>query len=249
MCMRFFHGKDGPNKDVVLMQYKYKESDLYWMPYNYEGIPVFSDTALALGEGMFAAPPLCPPKPWPEAEKIRKYLLEQAGLNEQEKQEGRLFFDSVPTKSSDIPDQKKFNWRLPELAAKFQAARASPPAAPGERVGVSTRPEKPDERIIFLALPLLTTGVRTSNELQTLLGRNTLWNSAKGPNSWLDNLSLTRQALTPALTLTQAPAPARAPLILPLILLTMTRQRTPANQLLGLDERVLPIPKPTAGTT
>ena len=148
MCMRFFKGKDVPNRDVVLMQYKYKESDLYWMPYSCEGIPVYSDHALALGEGMFTAPPICPPKPWPEADKIRRHLLEQANMSEQERQEWRVFFDNVPIQASDISEQKRFKWGLPEMAARFQAARASPPPAPGARVGESTRPDKPDERII-----------------------------------------------------------------------------------------------------
>jgi hypothetical protein len=62
---------------------------------------------------------------WPERSQVEKHILEQVKLNETERAEWQQFFNSIPNCADDIPDNKRFKWRLPELAAKFKAARSS----------------------------------------------------------------------------------------------------------------------------
>ena len=121
MCMRFYKNAAG----LVLMQYKYMESDRYWLPYNEDGIPVFSDNAPSTIEEKLQAPPIKDPVPWPERPQVEKHILEQAKVSDKELVEWQQFFNSIPECADDIPDSKRFKWLVPELAAKFKAARSS----------------------------------------------------------------------------------------------------------------------------
>ena len=62
MCMHFFRSTQAGSSGVTIMQYKYKESDPFWMPYSCEGIPVFSDHAKSLGAALFDSPEIARPK-------------------------------------------------------------------------------------------------------------------------------------------------------------------------------------------
>ena len=57
-------------------------------------------------------------------DQLEKYLFEQSKLAESEKAKWRKFFENVPASADDIQKDKCFKWSLPELASKFQAARA-----------------------------------------------------------------------------------------------------------------------------
>ena len=146
MCMFFFKSKH----QVTLMKYKYKEIDPEWMPYTSkcEGIPVFSETALALGQDMFSSPEITQPKAWPDMDKVSRYLQNSNKLTAAEKREWTYFFDNIPNVSSDIPHNKRFKFLLPELATRHQAAMASE-HTPMAQIGESTRPTHPDECICY----------------------------------------------------------------------------------------------------
>ena len=45
MCLRFFIGKLPGNEGKALMQYKFRETDRYWVPYSMEGIACLSSAA------------------------------------------------------------------------------------------------------------------------------------------------------------------------------------------------------------
>ena len=147
MCLHFFRGQQPGSSKKTLMQYKYRESDSYWMPYNHEGIVVFSDYATSLGEGMFTSPDIAKPKDWPDKDKTCRYLLESSKLSAFDKMEWKSFFDNIPQTVADIPENKRFKWLLPEIAMRHKVARGQS-ALPAERVGESSRPEKPDERVV-----------------------------------------------------------------------------------------------------
>jgi hypothetical protein len=148
MCMHFFRSKQPGSNGVTLMQYKYRESDLYWMPYSCEGIPVLSDHAKSLGAALFDSPEVAQPKDWPDKDKIYRHLMDHSKLSEGEKGEWKSFFDNIPSAAADIPVAKRFKWLLPDLALKCKAARGGA-AAVSERVGESSRPAKPDERVVY----------------------------------------------------------------------------------------------------
>jgi hypothetical protein len=96
MCMHFFRSKQPGSNGVTLMQYKYRESDLYWMPYSCEGIPVFSDHAKSLGAALFDSPEIARPKDWPDKDKIYRHLADHAKFSEAEKGEWKLFLRQHP---------------------------------------------------------------------------------------------------------------------------------------------------------
>ena len=146
MCLHFFMG-DSEFPGEVLMKYKYRESDPHFMPYDHEGIPVLSDDALAEPD-LLVAPRTVEPKAWPDKDAICKYLTSHQDLTPAQRQEWSDFFDNVPEKAVDIPESKKFKWLLPELAKNFKLKRNSP-SSEGQRVGESTCPELPDERVIW----------------------------------------------------------------------------------------------------
>ena len=142
--MRFYKNAAG----VVLMQYKYMESDRYWLPYNVDGIPVFSDSAPCTREEKLQAPPIKDPVPWPERPQVEKHILEQAKLSDKERVEWQQFFDSIPECADDIPDSKCFKWGVPELAAKFKAARSSHQQL-SLSAGLDQRPDHMFEKVIW----------------------------------------------------------------------------------------------------
>ena len=144
MSMRFFKSPTG----VVLMQYKFMESDKYWLPYNVEGIPVFSDSAPTTSSERLQAPPVAAPCSWPEQAQVQKYLLEEMKLAETERAEWKLFFDSIPTSAETIQPSKCFKWTICELASKFKAARALPPTH-GLSVDLEPRPDHMFEKVIW----------------------------------------------------------------------------------------------------
>jgi hypothetical protein len=146
MCLFFFMG-DSEFPGQVLMKYKYRESDPYFMPYNHEGIPVLSDEARALPD-LLVEPCIVPPKAWPDKSAIEKYLTTQLDLTPAQKQEWRKFFDEIPERTEDIPESKKFKWILPQLAKTYQERR-NHPSSDGHRVGETEPPAKPDERVIW----------------------------------------------------------------------------------------------------
>jgi hypothetical protein len=146
MCMRFFTGEsEFPNQ--VLLQYKYKETDPHFIPYDHEGIPVFSEHALEQPD-LLAAPSIQAPLPWPDQAAISNYLLNVEDMTERQRAEWGTYFENIPTSVADIPETKRFKWLLPELAKSFAEKRKSF-VPEGQRVGESTRPERPDPRITW----------------------------------------------------------------------------------------------------
>ena len=146
MCMHFFMGKTQfPGK--VLLRYKFKETDSWDMPYNHEGIPVFSEYALSQ-PSLFNSPDILEPEAWDDKEAISNYLLKQADFTPEERQQLHQFFDNVPTTIEDIPDNKRFRFLIPDLAKKFKEKQAVY-VPEGYGVGESVRPEKPDERVTW----------------------------------------------------------------------------------------------------
>jgi hypothetical protein len=143
MCMRFFKSPT----NVVLMQYKFMESDKYWLPYNKDGIPVFSKSAPTTPQERLRAPPTAAPCTWPEQEQVHKFLLHESKLSELEKSEWKIFFDNIPTSAEAIQDQKCFKWNISELASKFKAARVQP--SQGLAVDLEPRPDQMFEKVIW----------------------------------------------------------------------------------------------------
>ena len=144
MCMHFFKNAAG----IVLMQYKYMESDKYWLPYNVEGIPVFAKTAPTSLQAKLQHPPVKGPVPWPERPQVEKYLLEAAKISDDERAEWKTFFDSIPTSTEDIPEAKRFTWRLCELATEFKTARRAPQQV-SLAPGLEPRPDHMFEKVIW----------------------------------------------------------------------------------------------------
>jgi len=145
MCLHFFMGtSEYPGQ--VLMKYKYRETDPYFMPYDFEGIPVFSDDAAALPD-ILISPGIAEPKSWPDKEAIQRHLVSHKDMTSAQQQEWQDFFRDIPESAEDIPDTKRFKWLLPKLAQRFQEVRNGPSAGPS--VKESDRPEKPDERVIW----------------------------------------------------------------------------------------------------
>ena len=150
MCFRFFKGRLPDTTGKVLMQYKYREDDMSWMPYDYEGIPCFSDSAPSTQAMLLAHPGVRVPKPWPEKAAIAAHLQASRKLGEPEKQEWRRFFARVPVDIEDFTEDQLFVWKLPGLVKAFNEAKYVPPQAVpalGDGLGDSPRPEQPDERV------------------------------------------------------------------------------------------------------
>jgi hypothetical protein len=152
MCMHFFLGKEPENQGKTLMQYKYREDDKYWIPYDSEGIPCFSPDAPAELADLLKHPGIREPRPWPERDSISSYLEADRRLSTPEKEEWRAFFMCAPTSLEDLCEDQLFEWKLPDLARQFKEAKYGPTVATpplGDGLGDSPRPEQPDERIIW----------------------------------------------------------------------------------------------------
>ena len=121
MCLHFFMG-DSEFPGQVLMKYKYRESDVHFMPYDHEGIPVLSDEAMAKPD-LLVAPRTVEPKSWPDSVAIGRHLMTHKDMTPAQRQEWRDFFDNIPVRAGDIPEAKKFKWLLPQLSSLKEMAR------------------------------------------------------------------------------------------------------------------------------
>jgi hypothetical protein len=149
MCMHFFRGKLPSSQGKVMMRYKFREDDKFWAPYGHEGIPSLSQAAPANMQDLLGHPGLRPPKAWPEKDAIYAHLMGSKKLRPQEKEEWNVFFSSIPTYPEDFTEDEIFEWKLPQLVEQFKSSRLPPPSDPEHEIGDTSRPEKPDERVLW----------------------------------------------------------------------------------------------------
>ncbi len=152
MCIHFFMGKEPANQGKVLMRYKFREIDEFWMPYNNEGIPCFSSHAPAELPDLLKHPGIRAPRAWPEQDGIANHLKASYKLSSTEKEEWQRYFLCVPTCVEDMTEDELFVWTLPRLVQQFKEAKYGPAEATpplGDGLGDSPRPEEPDERVLW----------------------------------------------------------------------------------------------------
>ncbi len=150
--MRFFIGKIAENEGKALMQYKFRETDSYWVPYTSDGIRCFSSCAPDTVAGLLKHPGIRAPKRWPESVALRSFLTECPEFSEAEHTEWEQFFGSVPTVVDEYKEEQLFPWTLPGLVETFKATYMGTTTS-GEDLGDLGRPEMPDERVLH---PLFT---------------------------------------------------------------------------------------------
>ena len=148
MCMQFSLGVEAPNIGKAQMRYKFRETDPYWAPYDVSGIPCLSLVAPDNVQDLLRNPGIRQPKAWPEKDGIFNHLMGSKKLQADEKEEWRQFFLCVPECVEDFRENQLFEWKLPNLVQQFRDAKAAA-QGPGQGIGDTDRPEKPDERILW----------------------------------------------------------------------------------------------------
>jgi len=101
----------------VVVRYRSNELSDIWLPAkDNPAIKAFSSEAPdTIQQFLDFNPPIKDPCDWPERETIKKNIMRDSEMTDQERREWQNFFDNVPTLNTDFKHEQCCNWTLPQL--------------------------------------------------------------------------------------------------------------------------------------